>query len=214
MFKKALYLLLAIAMFFSLLAPNTLAAEDDVFEPDSSIEGGLNENESVVDYTEITPVSIEEINTPITLPVFETLPTLPGMVDTMERRLNWYITSVSYQGLSYSPWYYAGASTISGGTLSASHSKSVANTFSGTLEVPIETMTATLGFDITDSWGVTVSYSSKEYPSGRYRLEYRHVYKTYKVKQEQKYDRRGIARATRYLYAKKWVERQYRVVEF
>lgn len=75
-------------------------------------------------------------------------------------------------------------------------------------------MTATLGFDITDSWGVTVSYSSKEYPSGRYRLEYRHVYKTYKVKQEQKYDRRGIARATRYLYAKKWVERQYRVVEF
>lgn len=215
MFKKALYAFLAIAMFFSLLVPNASAFEGDVVGSDDSIDGGLNEGETVVDYTEVTPISIEDVTIPtFTEPLLPTLPTLPGLVDTMERRLVWYITNVQYYGQTYSPWYYAGASTLSGGVLTATHTRSVTNTFSGTLEVPLHTMTAAVGFDITDDYSVSVSYSTRDYPSGRYRLEYRHNYKTYKVKQEQKYDRRGTARATRYLYAKQWVERQYRVVKF
>lgn len=55
---------------------------------------------------------------------------------------------------------------------------------------------------------------SQEYPNGNYRLEYRHVYKKYKVKQEQKYDPRGKVYDTQYVYPEQWIERQYRVVKF
>lgn len=46
-----------------------------------------------------------------------------------------YAVSKSYIGHSYSGWKYAAGSTISGGFLTASHIKSVSNTYSGSLTV-------------------------------------------------------------------------------
>lgn len=211
MFKKAIYLLLVFSIFFSILAPSTLANEG---ESESAIDGELNEGESVVDFTDINTTNVGYI--PSSLPI--TLvppPTLINPIDTMERQKSWYITSKSYQGLTYGGWLYAGASTTSGGSLSATHTRSVSNTFSGTLEVPLKTLTGSIGFDITDSKEVSVTYTSKEYPYGNYRLQYRHVYQTYNVKQDLKYDSRAsVSYGTRYIYPKKWVERQYRVIKF
>ncbi|OZI11705.1 hypothetical protein CEW92_10415 [Bacillaceae bacterium SAS-127] len=68
-------------------------------------------------------------------------------------------------------------------------------------------------FDISKQWSETVSYSTHSYPKGKYRLQYRHVYKEYKVKQDKKYHPRAKTLETRYVYPKKWVERQYRVVK-
>ncbi|WP_162986408.1 hypothetical protein [Virgibacillus sp. Bac332] len=47
----------------------------------------------------------------------------------------WYAVSKSYIGHSYSGWKYAAGSTISGCFLTASHIKSVSNTYSGSLTV-------------------------------------------------------------------------------
>lgn len=136
------------------------------------------------------------------------------IITPYDRRLSWYGVSSTYQGLSYGQWQFAGASTISGGRLTASHSSTVAHKYSGTLKIPVKSLESVIGFDVTNSWTETVGYTSSDYPSGNYRLEYRHVYKKYQVKQEQKYDSRGKVYDTKYVYPERWVERQYRVVKF
>lgn len=132
-----------------------------------------------------------------------------------ERGKQWYLTNEGYVGLSYGGWKYAGASTVSGGSLHANHTSNVSNTYTGSLQASARNIQGLVGFNINYSWGESVGYTSKSYSKGRYRLEYRHVYKKYKVKQELKYDRRGrVVYATKYVYPMKWVERQYRVVKF
>lgn len=128
------------------------------------------------------------------------------------------LTLFSYKGLSYGPWLYAGASTIDGGTLSASHSNSISNSYTGTLNTTVKAVNASVGFQITKNSTEIVSFTSNPYPkiAGKgHRLQYRHVYKRYSVKQERKYDRRAsVVCGTAYVYPRQWVERQYRVVTF
>jgi hypothetical protein len=210
--------LVLILTLFSINAKESSASEYD--ELNVGVDSELAEGEEVVDtFTELVlddeligkEVPFEEETSPFVI----TPPSKDfDVVYPLERSLMWYGTSSTYQGLSYSSWYFAGASTISGGSLSASHTKTVAHRYSGTLKIPVRSLESVVGFDVTASWAKTVSYRSKTYDSGRYRLEYRHVYKKYKVKQEQKYDRRGKTYDTRYVYPQKWVERQYRVVKF
>lgn len=181
----------------------------------------LSEGETVVDYyTEIVP---DEELIDDAVPFYDLWGKESKLVDNSDqgsvitpsaRSKKWYAVSKSYIGHTYSGWKYAGASTLSGGVLTASHTDSVSNTFSGSLTVSKKALSSLVGFNVSKSWSRTVSYSTHSYPSGRYRLEYRHVYKTYKVKQQQKYDPRGKVYATKYVYPKKWVERQYRVVRF
>ncbi|SIT71604.1 hypothetical protein [Edaphobacillus lindanitolerans] len=187
---------------------------------DEGINSGLAEGEMVVDtFTELIPDN-EVIGEEIFLEEDsdEVLKEDLGggnLITPFERRKGWYGVSSTYQGLTYGSWLFAGASTISGGRLTASHTKTVANRYSGTLKIPIKSLESVVGFDTTKSWSQTVGYVSDSYPNGRYRLEYRHVYKKYKVKQEQKYDRRApVVYDTKYVYPQKWVERQYRVVKF
>ncbi|GIN66376.1 hypothetical protein J41TS2_17970 [Bacillus sonorensis] len=177
---------------------------------DADVNSGLAEGEVVVDtYTDFVPDD-EAIGEEIFLK--EDNP--DNLFTPAVRSLMWFGVSKTYQGLSYSSWKYAGASTVSGGRLTASHTKTVANRYSGTLKIPLRDLEGVVGFDVTDTWSQTVGFVSKEYKKGRYRLEYRHVYKKYKVKQEQKYHPRSKVYATKYVYPQKWVERQYRVVKF
>lgn len=173
---------------------------------DDYLHDGLAEGETVVDfYTEIVPTD-DEISV-------GDIPVNEEEFTPFARSKRWFPVSKTYTGHTYSGWMYAGASTISGGVLSASHTSSVSNTYSGSLTLTQKDLASYIGFDVTSSWSRTVSYSTHSYPTGKYRLEYRHVYKTWKVKQEQKYDSRGKVYATKYVYPKKWVERQYRVVK-
>lgn len=169
-------------------------------------DSGLAEGEVVVDtFTELIPDN-EVIGKEIFLD--------DNLITPFERRLTWYGMSSTYQGLAYGPFLFAGASTISGGRLTASHTSTVANTYSGTLKIPIKSLESVVGFNTTRSWSETVGYVSDSYPNGKYRLEYRHVYKKYKVKQDQKYDKRASqVYDTKYVYPQLWVERQYRVVK-
>lgn len=177
-------------------------------ELDADVNSGLAEGEVVVDFTEV--LDDEVIGTEVH---FEDLIS-PSNPKLRERQLIWFATSSTYQGLVYGDWMYAGASTVSGGALTASHTSTVAHRYSGTFKVPLKSLESVLGFDVTKSWSETVSYTSPNYPKGNYRLEYRHVYKKYKVTQEQKYDSRGPSYDYTYNYVDQWVERQYRVVQF
>lgn len=176
------------------------------FASTSEIDSGLADGEVVVDtFTELISDN-EEMGKEI---FFEE----DNLITPFERRLTWYGMSSTYQGLTYGPWLFAGASTVSGGRLTASHSSTVSNNYSGTLKIPIKSLEAVVGFNTTRSWSETVGFVSDSYPNGKYRLEYRHVYKKYKVKQDQKYDKRASkVYDTKYVYPQLWVERQYRVV--
>ncbi|MDA1477179.1 hypothetical protein [Bacillus changyiensis] len=203
--KVILSSIASVALVFTLFfVPTTKSSASEL---DVDVNSGLAEGEVVVDiYTDF--VSNDE--TIGAEAFFEE----DHSFSPLERSLMWFGVSKTYQGHSYSSWKYAGASTISGGRLTASHTRTVANRYSGTLKIPLRDLEAVVGFDITDSWSQTVGFVSKEYKSGRYRLEYRHVYKKYKVKQEQKYHPRSKVYATKYVYPQRWVERQYRVVKF
>ncbi|MCR6098253.1 hypothetical protein HXA31_17395 [Salipaludibacillus agaradhaerens] len=217
--KKVLILFGLIAVVFALCFNTEVSAEE---ASNDFLYDDLSEGETVVDfYRETVPdEELMDDNVPFhdfqgkESELVENINKGSEITPFAPRSKKWYAVSKSYTGHTYSGWKYAGASTLSGGVLTASHTKSVSNTFSGSLTVTEKVLSSYVGFDIGKSWSRTVSYSTHSYPSGKYRLEYRHVYKTYKVKQEQKYDRRGKASATKYVYPKKWVERQYRVVKF
>ncbi|SDZ44539.1 hypothetical protein SAMN05421736_1138 [Evansella caseinilytica] len=203
----------------SVWAPLSFANEKEISESnDSFLNEGLNPGEEVVGfYTEIIPES--ELNDDLVeeFPFIESnilLEKETEITPASLRNPRWFAASKEYVGRSYSSWMYAGASTISGGTLSASHSSSVSNTFSGQLELSKKALSAFVNFDITYTTEKAVTYTSPEYPDGRYRLLYRHVYKKYKVKQEKKYHSKSKVLDTKYVYPQKWVERQYKVVKF
>lgn len=185
---------------------------------DDFLHDDLAEGETVVDFWTETIPNDEVVDN--SLPFYPTSknllnenPSDGSLITPDARTLRWYtVSKTRLKNHSYSGWMYAGASTISGGTLCASHSKSVSNTYTGSLAVPLKTLESYIGFNINKSWDKSVSYCSKEYSSGKYRLEYRHVYVNYRVKQEKKYDSRGKVYETKYVYPKKWAERQYRVV--
>ncbi|MDA7027859.1 hypothetical protein PJ311_14870 [Bacillus sp. CLL-7-23] len=203
--KVILSSIASVALVFTLLF--VPATKSSASELDADVNSGLAEGEVVVDvYTDFVPDN-ETIGAEVFLKEDHSF-------SPLVRSLMWFGVSKTYQGHSYNSWQYAEASTISGGRLTASHTKTVANRYSGTLKIPLRDLEGVVGFDVTDSWSQTVGFVSKEYKSGRYRLEYRHVYKKYKVKQEQKYHPRAKVYATKYVYPQRWVERQYRVVKF
>lgn len=188
--------------------PKSLASGSVLKE---DINSGLAEGEEVVDT--FIDLSLDELNDElIDEEVF--LENGDDLITPYERTLKWYGVDYAYQGLAYGPWNFAGASTISGGKLTASHTKTVSNRHYGNLKITLKSLESVVGFDTSRSWSETVGYVSDSYPNGKYRLEYRHVYKRYKVKQERKYDRRASnVYGTEFVYPQKWVERQYRVVK-
>ncbi|MTH55434.1 hypothetical protein GKZ89_18750 [Bacillus mangrovi] len=190
--------------------------EDDESDPD--VHAGLTKDEEVVEsfMNHFPNNEIIDREIPVDLDRIYPEPFVIGNPYTQDERYKrWYAVSKTYKGLSYGKWKFAGASTVSGGRLNATHTKTVANKYSGTLKVPLGKLESVIGFDVTDSWSVAVGFISREYPEGRYRLEYRQVYKKYKVKQVRKYDHRvKETYGTQYVYPYKWVERQYRVVKF
>lgn len=202
--KKILLLVLMFLVTFSVWSLKTSAEE--------GAEDGLAPGEVVVDtFSEVIEENIFSGGSALE-PLTPTDDDDPITIN--ERRLSWYPVTKTYMGEVGSPWYYAGASTISGGTLHASHSSSVAHTFTGQLEAPLSRLTAYIGFETTRSFSATVGYSSKEYPSGKYRLDYQHRYAKYQVKQQRKYDSRAsVVYGTAYVYPQKWIERRYRVVK-
>src|SRR5690625_3738860 len=206
--ESKLFLVLGIVvLMFSVLFMN--GGKTSANELDVDLYSDLSEGEIVVDTFSELVVYDEVVREEMLFDEDE-----DNVITPFERRLKWYVMSSAYQGLSYGAWKYAGVSTLSGGVLSASHTKTVAHRYTGTLQVPLKTLKTAVGFDATKTWSKTVSYSTKAYISGRYRIEYRHVYKKYKVKQQKKYDRRTKAYDTKYVYPQRWVERQYRVVKF
>lgn len=207
--SKSLLLIMSLVLMLSLASfNNNKVSANENEQLNEDLYSDLAEGEEVVDtFTELV-LEDEEMDNEILVDEDS------SSFGILERRKQWFATSTTYMGLSYGSWRYAGASTLSGGTLSASHTSTVANRYSGTLKIPVKKLDTVVGFDVTLTTSKTVGYSTKSYPKGKYRLEYRHVYKKYKVKQEQKYDRRTKTYDTKYVYPQKWVERQYRVVKF
>lgn len=219
--KKIFMFLFILMISLFTLSSAVLADEGDIIANNNVedwIYEDLNPGEEVVDfYREVVP--IDETNNydiPEKLKLIDDSNKENG-ITPLERRRKWYQVSKNYVGHSYGSWKYAGASTISGGKLSAKHTRSVSNTYSGSLKVSKKGAEAYIGFSLNDEYNRTVSYTSNSLPkiSGKgHRLEYRHVYKKYKVKQELKYSPRSKVYDTSYLYPKRWVERQYRIVKF
>lgn len=131
------------------------------------------------------------------------------------RTVKWYAKPRVYQGKSYNSWRDSGVSTHSGGRLSVSTTRTVSNNYTGALKVPLKTLEATAGFSIGTSFSRTLSYSSIEYKSGKYKLQHRNEYNRYSVKQEQRLgSSTGKLLDTKTVYPRKWNQFNYRVVKF
>lgn len=132
-----------------------------------------------------------------------------------EANLKWYAVSKEIDGWTAGEWMYAGAATLSGGVLSASHSNIVSNTFSGELKVSYRDLEALIGFNTVRTWETTVSYSTPNLPhiAGKaHRLMYRNKYIRYKVRQELKYTSNStLVKDVRYVYPREWKEYEYKV---
>lgn len=202
-------------VFLSCFWTVSVYAEENLLNHNEDVEGlydDLEDGEVIVDfYTEDFPEDANEVIAP-------SIGFDPGNDEfgtLSSRTKKWYPTSKSYLGHYHGGWRYAGASTTSGGTLVASHTVKVSNTYTGSLTVSLSVLNSYLGFNTTRDFDRTVSYRTKSYPNGNYRLQYRHVYKNYRVKQDLKYSSNATkVYDTRYVYPKRWIERQYRVVRF
>lgn len=223
--KKIYVILAGIIVTIFAFSPSVLAEEsisshaDNVGEEiyEQQLNDGLLPGEEVVDFYREIPTNNELLNDEV----------IPDLHNTQNSEITpfstyrdprWFVTYHTYTSLKYGPWLYAGASTLSGGTLSATHTSSVSNTYSGTLSASLSDVNSSVGFDITYGTEKSVTYTSPSYPEladKGHRLQYRHVYKGYTVKQEKKYHGDStISYGISYLYPRKWVERQYRVVTF
>lgn len=223
--KKIYVVLAGIIVTIFTFSPNVLAEENtdsntnnidnEIYE--EQLDNELLAGEEVIDFYREVPTSIELIRDPVILDLNDN-ENQGGEISVLSRQPRWLAMSKSYQGLKYGPWLYAGASTLSGGTLSASHSSTVSNTFSGSLNATSHGVSALVGFDISKSYSKAVTYTSPSYKkiaNKGHRLQYRHVYKGYSVKQQKKYATKSkVSYGTSYVYPKKWIERQYRVVTF
>lgn len=193
-FNKKVSTLLPTTLTFLLLGSPLANAEVTPHDPD---EGGINNPfENVVELSPLSYIETEELGKEVPIPQIN------DDFIFYERQLTWRPTTKSYVGMSYGKWKYAGASTVSGGSLSASHTSTVSHTYSGSLKIPVKTLEEVVGFNVTKTWNRSVTYTSKSYPKGSYRLMYRHVYKIYKVKQVQQYDPRARIYDTKYVYPK------------
>lgn len=172
----------------------------------------LHEGEEVVDFSIIKEIDVED-------GIRSTPTNWRNLLDDAEEAYTinrptpkWEAVSKEYRGYTYCGWKNAGVSTQSGGVLRDTFVRKRSNTYSGDLKVKVKVLTALVKFNIEDSYERASSYSSKNLPDGNYRLQFREVYHTYKVKQEKKWGSRVLE--TRYVYPKKWTEHQYRVVKF
>lgn len=221
--KKIYFLLVGMIVTIFAFVPNVLAEEGNDTQIDSAgdviyeqqLDEGLLPEEEVVEFYREIPTNEQSLND-------QAVPDLNNIkndeITLFSRNPRWFAMSKSYRGLSYGPWLYAGASTLSGGRLSASHSSSISNTYSGSLRASAYQVESVVGFTITKGRTKSVTYTSNNLPklsNKGHRLQYRHVYKKYSVRQERKYHSRSTTSyGTAYVYPRQWVERQYRVVTF
>ncbi|MBJ7967900.1 hypothetical protein [Bacillus cereus] len=102
----------------------------------------------------------------------------------------WEVQSKEKAGLEYGPWVRVGeARGKSGGaSLTISDSRSVSNTYSGNLKIPIRDLEGTLGFTFGNTFTRTATYNiSVTDPNKVYYVDSRNIYQKYNVKQKSEY---------------------------
>lgn len=132
---------------------------------------------------------------------------------TIARTMKWVVVSKTKLPNSYGPTWKTCVEDISRtGSVSCSLTSSVSNTYSGAVKVPIKTIEATLGYNMTKSHAVTLMKSYTADKGKRVKIIYRPVYTTYKVKQNRVLGSRVLE--TAYVTSKKYSHIQYDVIEY
>ncbi|CAH0134003.1 hypothetical protein [Peribacillus simplex] len=120
----------------------------------------------------------------------------------------WYLTfNQGYQSKAYGSWKN-GTSGSGPASLTLAKSVTVANTYSGTLSASKKDVSASVGFNITSSKSTTASYTVKVPKGKKYMIQWRPVYKKYKVKQDAYIG--STFMETTYVYPKKYDYLDYR----
>ncbi|WP_410491873.1 hypothetical protein QMA40_30240 (plasmid) [Bacillus thuringiensis] len=102
----------------------------------------------------------------------------------------WEVQSKEKAGLEYGPWVRVGEARgkAGGASLTISDSRSVSNTYSGNLKIPIRDLEGTLGFTFGNSFTRTATYNiSVTDPNKVYYVDSRNIYQKYNVKQKSEY---------------------------
>ncbi|MBU5206601.1 MULTISPECIES: hypothetical protein [Bacteria] len=124
-------------------------------------------------------------------------------------RALWYLSyNLGYQGKHYGKWKN-GTTGEGKATLTFSKSVNTSNTFTGTLAAPIKQVNASVGFNITKSDTTSASYSVLVPKGKKYTIQWRNVYKKYKVRQ-QGYSG-SVMLDSKYVYPLKYDHVEYRV---
>lgn len=127
----------------------------------------------------------------------------------------WRIASTTYTGYTYGGWVDC-AFALNAGHLTCSKTVTVNNSYSGSLQVAKSLVEASVGFDISKEWSTTAAFDKDV--SARTKIQYRSVYKNYKVKQNliRTYLITGNTeiRDTKYVYPKKHSGFEFRLQSY
>ncbi|MBP3972910.1 hypothetical protein KAF80_29005, partial [Bacillus sp. WL1] len=94
----------------------------------------------------------------------------------------WEVQSKEKAGLEYGPWVRVGEARgkAGGASLTISDSRSVSNTYSGNLKIPIRDLEGSLGFTFGNTFTRTATYNiSVTDPNKVYYVDSRNVYQKY-----------------------------------
>ena len=123
----------------------------------------------------------------------------------------WYIVqNLEYQGLSYGSWKTEVTGTGKA-TLTLSKSVAVANTYTGTLSASKSNVNASVGFNISETKTTMATYAVVVPAGKKYGIQWRPVYKKYKVKQDVYID--STFMKSTYIYPLKYDHLEYRWIQ-
>jgi hypothetical protein len=228
--KKILLAMLSVVCVFSVFSSTVFASENEnaslnelnestydgntspfYVDPDDILEIGVTQEngdiiteENLIDATDSDTIWYDENGNVVEDAVSEYTDGEP----TFGVMYLWYMTNnMGYVGNSYGSWTN-GVSGSGAATLTLSKSVSTSNTYSGSLTASKKSVSAAVGFDITKSRSTTASYSVKVPKGKKYMIQYRRVYKKYKV--QQKAYSTSTYLETKYVYPKKFSHLEYR----
>jgi hypothetical protein len=226
--KKIWFSLLTVALIFSLVSNTVLASDnnhesenfDSLYDassytdPNDILEiGVVQDNGDIITEEDLVNVEGDNSNSPWYDEngniVEETKDNEASEEPGFSIMRLWYMTSsYGYVGQSYGSWIN-GVSGSGPSNLTLSKGVSVSHTYSGTLTATKSAVSAAVGFSISKTWSTNASYSVNVPKGQRYMIQYRKVYKKYKVGQKA-YINSTYTGQTKYVYPKKYSHLEYR----
>lgn len=153
-----------------------------------------------------------EVEEPIFDNGLNVMPSNGYSTDTIGRTMKWVAASKTKKPNSYGSWRVCVEDISRTGSVSCTMTKSISNTYSGTIKAPIKSIEATLGYSLTKSTSVALRKTYNATTGKRVKIMYRPVYTTYQVKQNRVVGSKVLE--TAYVTSRKYSHLQYDVIEY